>query len=930
MKRAALKICPLCKALLKISALAVGLLLCVQAWGDYPYVLNFNKSVYKAGTQNWDIVQNDGGLMYFANNAGLLEFDGYRWESHPVDNHTNVRSVFFDGEEGRLYVGAFAEFGCFDVGEQGVLGYHPLTEPFTDIKDMAEIWKIHKIGQTFLLRDDSRIYEYNDGKVRVIDANAKINCSAVIDGILYVSCLDRGILRLKDGELEQTGWGSAFQGKKVCAIMPFQGNRIIVATEFDGLYLYSGRSVGKVELGTTEEKIRSGQVFCAATDGNRIAVGTVTDGIFILTPGRTDKNVHLNTHSGLQNNSVLSLHFDRRGNLWAGLDRGIDYIDTHSAVTSLLGSSQMVGTGYTSIIHNGRLYLGTNQGLYYMNAGDTHAPEAQVRSVQGISGQVWSLSEIDGDLLCGHDGGLYEVYDSGVRQVEGLDGIWNVVEYNDNRNLALGCSYSGLFFIEKRNGHWRLRNFLNGFSESSTVFVVDNDGKIWLHHWMKGLFRLTLDERLENVVKVEYFDKDSGFPTDRNNIVNKCGGKVVFSSEGGFYEYDEAVGRMRPAGSLNGLFDIPPIAVRIHESPYGDLVFLSESTQTIAMKGADTWRLDSLSMRSVREERIPGFDNVNWLDRNSFIINTEDGFSIVDLNKGGDDSFDGRLVIKRVNRTGRRHSSLEFEFAAPKYNAQEEVEYSCFLEHYDADWSEWSPSNTRSYTKLPGGNFTLYVRARIPSGEMSETSFGFSIPSPWYFSTVAICVYVLLLILLALGVVKFFDFRMHRQAEAKDLEINQLLTRNAEDELKHKSQELANSTMNLIRKNNILIKIRNNLDKISTDISATGKDSDAMKRIQRIRADIAENLGHDEDWKKFSENFDVVYEDYLKRLKRDFPSLTVRDLRLCSYLKMGLSSKEIATMLNMMVRSVEMARYRLKQKLCLKHDANLTIFLQGL
>ena len=92
---------------------------------------------------------------------------------------------------------------------------------------------------------------------------------------------------------------------------------------------------------------------------------------------------------------------------------------------------------------------------------------------------------------------------------------------------------------------------------------------------------------------------------------------------------------------------------------------------------------------------------------------------------------------------------------------------------------------------------------------------------------------------------------------------------------------------------------------------------------------IKENIQHDNIWQQFEENFDIVYDDFLKRLGEQYPQLTVSDKKMCAYLKMDLSSKEIAPLLNLTVRSVEMTRYRLRKKLGLSHENNLTEFLQN-
>jgi len=132
--------------------------------------------------------------------------------------------------------------------------------------------------------------------------------------------------------------------------------------------------------------------------------------------------------------------------------------------------------------------------------------------------------------------------------------------------------------------------------------------------------------------------------------------------------------------------------------------------------------------------------------------------------------------------------------------------------------------------------------------------------------------------------------------------------------------------MNLIRKNEILLDISQNLTKVASGIN---EPDSILREITKMQVDIKHNIEHDNNWKRFAENFDLVYENYLMRLSERFPVLTISDKKLCAYLKMDLSSKDIAPLLNMSFRSVEMSRYRLRKKMELDRDINLSEFLQN-
>lgn len=961
------------------AAAIIALVSATWMYAAFPPVRNFEKSEYQAGTQNWCITQNSGKFIYVANNEGLLEFDGMKWTTIPIANYTNVRSVLYDNATGRIYAGAFNEFGYYSLDNAGNMKYTSLMGAFSKIEGISEIWKIIRTGERFYLQGDDRVLVYTPGEeAKEYRTGKKVNCISAIGDRVYISVMGEGIMTEGSNGLAQIPGCAALKDKKVCAIIPYRGNKILFVTEFDGLFIYDGESV-KGLTADFSENLKKAQVFCAGSDGRTLALGTVSDGVYIIDM-ETFSDTHLNIFSGLQNNSVLSLFFDIDGNLWLGLDKGIDYVTLNSPEEEIFSNGKLYGTGYASIVKYGRLYLGTNQGLYFMDIRDALESEGQTGQVKGIKGQVWCLEEIDNTLFCGHDHGLYTISrDNTASRIEGLPGIWKIKECPFSPGDILGCSYAGLFILRKENGQWTPHP-IKGFNESSGTFEASPDGTIWMHHWMKGLFRLTVNEKRDSIETIEYFSKEQGFPTDRNNMTNSFNGRIIFSSEGGYWEYDDSIGRMIPFAALNRLFASPPVAAKIEESPAGDLLFLSGTMQALARLENGQYAIDSLSLKFLQDKRIPGFDNIRWIDRDRFIINTENGFSLIDTRKlnnnvqrksenvmiknihitAGIDSlvFGTRTPIHAGNdtvmlRLPYKNNSLLFEFASPQFSRENAVMYSWWLENYDSGWSSWSGTSSKEYTGLPYGSYVFHVKARTRdslSPDMPECSFRFTIMPPWYLSKTAIAIYAVMLAFCVYGMISLVGsysdrqtaemkkrkeaemyeqkIRFEEESKRQEREIVMLRNQTLESDLKHKSQDLATSTMNLIRKNEILIRIKNEIGKVQAEMGDPSNAAKNQKRLQKIQADIRENIGHDDDWQKFEHNFDSVYENYLKRLKRDFPRLTVSDMKLCAYLKMDLSSKDMASMMNMSVRSVEQARYRLRQKLGLDRETNLSEFLQ--
>jgi DNA-binding CsgD family transcriptional regulator len=122
--------------------------------------------------------------------------------------------------------------------------------------------------------------------------------------------------------------------------------------------------------------------------------------------------------------------------------------------------------------------------------------------------------------------------------------------------------------------------------------------------------------------------------------------------------------------------------------------------------------------------------------------------------------------------------------------------------------------------------------------------------------------------------------------------------------------------MNLIKKNEFLNELKKKLT------SANSEDD-----IQKVISVINKNIAEKDNWKLFKEAFDNADKDFLQSVKEAHPNLTSNDLKLCAYLRLNLSSKEIAPLLNISVRSVEIKRYRLRKKIDLDHDQGLVAYI---
>lgn len=878
----------------------------VTAKAQHPTVKNFDKETYKAGAQTWHIQQDESGNMAFAN-SGILEYDGTEWGLTWTGNRTTVRSLMYDQESGRLYFGAANEFGFLNIDNENHKKYVIFTEGVNHA--MEDIWAIHKISNHLWLRESNNMYRYDFKELKQICFPDKISCSAELEGRLLIFVNNNGVFSLEgeDNFMKVPGT-EALDGKRVVSILPYKGNVMFVCS--DGVIFLFRQGILKEYDSGCRKELAAATVYCSTINQHYLALGTVSDGVYIqdITSGEV---MHLNTYSGLQNNTVLSLYFDRDDNLWLGLDKGIDLIFLNSAEYSVFGNPDRFGAGYASVVHDGNIWLGTNQGLYrapYTEGGAIPKDDEFV-NIDSVKGQVWSLLAYDGTLFCCHDRGIYIIKDRKCRHIP-LNGAWKLERLREWPGFLLGSSYDRLFLLKKNGNRWEFDAWISGFEDASKAFEEDSDGTIWFSHWIKGLFKLSLDMNTKSITHTQFMSRNNGFPEDWSNIPVEIDNDVIFRTARGYYRYDK----------------------------YSDKAHPIERTDI----------LESPALKSLAAKRMQGFDDIRNLTDEEILVNTEDGFSIVRTGKL-DEILERRLpqvYIKEImsdavlynSMSASRDSSSMLELpygsntlmvraACPDYDGIN-LEFSFMLEGYDKQWSQFSQSNRKEYTGLPHGEYVLRVRARDDiHSNMTETAIPITICAPWYYSTMAIVIYIIILIMMIASIYRLmYRYSIKRARHISMKKEEELRKKQMRLDLEHKAQDLAASTMNVIRKNEILLDIDAKLEKVVENMADDRNRS--LKIVGKIRHQIRENIQHDDVWKKFEKNFDIVYDDFLKRLGEKYPQLTMSDKKMCAYLKMELSSKEIAPLMNITVRSVEMTRYRLRKKLGLCREDNLTEFLQ--
>jgi DNA-binding CsgD family transcriptional regulator len=761
------------------------------------------------------------------------------------------------------------------------------------------------------------------------------------------------------------------QNKKIVSILAWRDNNTVFITDKDGIFIYDGKNTKKFET-KFESLLKNSIAFSADINNNTIAIGTVLNGVMLVNL-ENQRTQHFNIQKGLQNNTVLSVKFDNTNNLWLGLDRGIDYIILRSPLHTMFKDYRAYGSGYCSLKKSNTIYFGTNQGLFSTTIpGIDSNNKHQITNVNGIKGQVWSIDEIHGTIFCSTDKGLYIVDGNNAQKINKTKGTWSVKAMSKRNDIIIGSSYNGFFVLHRIGDSWEYKHDIQGHSHSEAAFETD-ENSIWMSHWLNGIKRFELNEDLSQIKKIHNIKLDSLNLEKRFYKITKFNDIIYITTNDGFW-IKENNNEFRKCVRLSNLFGNATTASSLFFSPYGHIVCMTDSKVKVAATGKDNLlTVDSISFNLISTKTIPGFEHISFIDSTFAIFSTNDGFILANLKfkngekgnfklnltatiRGTNETFAvSRNSFNKAKKIKYKNNSVLFEFVAPEFRANNTVDYYYMLENKDAAWRK-VPNNQlfKEYESLKPGSYTFKVMAKNSlENTIAEQRINFIIQPPLVLSKQAIILYFVIIVIAIFLIYKFTTYRFQnliivlKQRNFKQIleqqkkfeeerllneqKLNELTRNKLEIELRNKSFDLANSTMNLAQKNEVLISVNNHLDKILNDIqNIEPKGSGSLKKqIKALKNEIDNNLANENYWDKLQENFDIVYDNYFQRLSQTYPNLTLNDKKICAYLKLNLSSKEIAPLLNISYRSVEMLRYRLRKKLELDREVNLTDFLQS-
>lgn len=925
----------------KIILLFLAILLSVgiSEAAPVPFFRNFVPAEYDAMSQNWALAQDCRGYVYVGNNNSLLRFNGKGWSKfRPFEDneHAIVRSLYYDEQQDRLYLGSFKEFGYVEYDGTGEMHYTSLyAQSNIEAGENDEIWYITRIRDQifFIYFSCYYVYDLEDGSIFRKDAATTYFYQ--FGNRLYLSPFS-GPARCYDGVTDsfETVSLPPVPGTILKIFTDADGEKIIV-TARDGLYRVEGETVRRIDSLGKNWDVANRAIQCK--DGE-IIVGFISSGVYSF-DGEGSLLWHFSTANGLIDNTILALLEDETGNVWCALDKGIAVI-FRNGDTFLSLEGYDLGKPTCSLFYDNGLYVGTNHGLDLFELNPDNLCLSHKSSLIPNK-QIWSLYETDGEVLIGENNSSYILKDAHMELFANAPGgiVPKKLRLQDGRDVLVQGTFTHLYVYEEKEDGLKFRNVVKGFLRPAKNLEIDFLGNVWIEHMYQYLYRIVLSDDGKSV------ESETEYPLQGTRIC-KIGGRVLFYNSEGFFYYDEISDDFKPFDILNESVGIYKDCRRVVDVGYDRYwLFRKNDALLIKFRSDEVTILDRVNCNDLNVNLTEQFESVIRLPENRYMFSIDNGYlvhrtkekqrrdsasvriaGLSSYNRDKEEQFD--LGLSELTLANNSSLSLSFAVSGVKYY---NPTVKCELAPFDYAPHTLGGNLSIRYQHIPRGSYVMRVWIDNGlEGSKAELTLPVTVKASIFASWIAILIYVLLAVMLGLGIYRYVIILMRKQKlrldEEKEKEIITIKNEQLEQSVLLKSKELATYSLIESRRNRVLEKLKEELGKLRF-----GKDKCLSKaQYDGLVSIIEDGETSQNDWEQFYNNFDLIHQAFFRTLSEMHPDLTPNDLRICAYLRLNMSTKELAEVMGISLKGAEAAKYRLRKKLGVDSSTPLNKYLSSI
>ncbi|MBD3637115.1 MAG: SpoIIE family protein phosphatase [Crocinitomicaceae bacterium] len=811
---------------------AIFLNLIALGQNDYPYglfnVRNIDRTEYSGGLQNWDMILSDDNLLYFANNGGILEFNGEQWTKFELQNTEHPRS-FAKDDNGTIYIGGRNEFGKLVYDDRGKPKSQKLSQKLDSV-DFKDIWRVHCIEEKTYFMSKNYIFILDSTGIETLESPNRLSLKTSL------KVGNQIIVPISDKDYNVT---YALRGNKYFEIQEsehidvvggvHEGERhFVIDTKGRFFELLINGNNYKFEPIKRKLQLPEGYAIRNVASRNDMIVAAVSGMGIMIFDFKGNFIRAIGEDEGLANTIVHKSVFDQYNNLWLCTDNGISFVELSSAITKY-DKTQGVSAGQTEDLDfiGDTVILATHSDLFYSQVRNNELKFAAT-SIFGM--ETWQIRDFtfpDGNtvkLVIGNDG-IYSINKNFEKKLHAkYVYAWDLSQSESDPNrIYVGLDGGGIGSLYYQGGEFEYEgNYPN--TSGDVRSVIEWNGKVYYTVKYDGVHILdTTRAQAENVLK----------------------GLVAHETGQDYEQFTLARFQNRLfVGTVHGLYEV--VDNKLVEADIDDCRFCEEDLlihRIINDKSGKLWIIMFHNSGSDNEEAEFGFleeengvltwnsrqfnqikddvvfsvkrakNGMYWLAAANAVytfnenVNTDYGkpfhvfISGVYLNEETELLYHIRYSKKEEQYITYDNNTIRFDFGANAYLGGLENEYSYYLEGEEDTWSKWKSTPFVEYQRLREGDYVFHLKARNFYGfESEQTSFAFTITPPWYRTWWAYLIYLALFILLIYIIIRLSIRRVKAQNERLEQIVEERTAEIAEQnmQLEHQKAEIEQKSNDIL------------------------------------------------------------------------------------------------------------------------------------
>jgi signal transduction histidine kinase/CheY-like chemotaxis protein len=765
-----------------------------------PVLENHPVREYNGGVQVWAILQDRRGLIYFGTSGGdIIQYDGVTWRKTFTSSNA-IRSLAMD-DAGKIWVGGNGQFGYLAPDAAGTLQYVSLLEKVPeDRRGFTDVWQTLPTPQGVFFRSYGRLFRWDGSRMQTWEPSepkGRFQALSVVRGHIYIAQSGVGLQEIVGDELRNMPGGEAYKDSGKLFLHPWDDGRILISARDQSLTLYDGQKVVPF-LTESDEYLKKHRPYTSTllADGG-MAITTLDGGVVILTHDGKLRQV-IDEAAGLLDAGALSAYQDREGALWIGMGAGLARVE----INSPLSIFSRVGT-YDMAEFQGRIYASSTRATALSRIipdPQTHLPKSVPL---GGSMQGWTLlvfkdpaGKAPDQLLVSTSEGVMKLQGDGL--VPAMPAVHGLQE--QTYTIAQSRKTPSRIFIGHSDGigsmRWDGRQWLDEGRLPNTVYecrFIDEDeqGNVWVSGGTGKVLRVQMASTGMKDSKVEVLGQKEGLKQGTIFVALAAGS--IFAGVDrtkDMLRWDEPAHKfvvdnrfLLPVDAPDSFSLVLPYDNN-NPGPNGKVWSLttSSSGKRLALftrQPDGSWHAEEDAYRRIARYSIENLrvlpDGVwgageilyRFAAPSSQVAPPPLTTLVRQVNAGSKIVFGGTSVEGTSDlRLPPGSDALRFQFATLSYANPADTQYQYLLEGADKDWSAWDKQKEANYSGLGPGHYRFRVRSRADDGRTGEeASYAFTILPPWYRTTFAYVVYVLLFILQ--GVAAWFLISKYEQKKAR-------------------------------------------------------------------------------------------------------------------------------------------------------------------